>query len=289
MPLNAVGSLPNDVYLMGSPTAGTDPSVLYRVNAAGPALPSVDDGPDWAADQTEPSRYRNTGSSIATYAPSATPDSSIPNTATDRAPLALFDSERWDPAGGQEMQWHFPVPAGTHVTVRLYMGNRCTCTQSPNQRIFSVQLDGSTVASNIDLAKTYGQNVAHMMSFTRTSDGSVDITFVHQVENPLVDGIEIINNDVTPGPGVGADVVRRQFVDGSTATPTQPGHDPLVRDVGPVPRVVLRGRHAVLRLGRRHPARPQLRRHDVRSVDQRRPRTPATSPRTCRTSPASRT
>src|SRR5262249_24969174 len=51
MPLNAVGSLPNDVYLMGSPTAGTDPSVLYRVNAAGPALASLDDGPDWAADQ----------------------------------------------------------------------------------------------------------------------------------------------------------------------------------------------------------------------------------------------
>ena len=110
------------------------------------------------------------------------------------------------------------------------------------------------MASNIDLAKTYGQNVAHMMSFTRTSDGSVDITFVHQVENPLVDGIEIINNDVTPGPGIGADVVRRQFVDGTTATPTNPATIPS-SETWATPRVVLRGRHAVLRLGRRHPAR----------------------------------
>ncbi len=226
MPLNSVGSLPNDVYLLGSPTAGTDPSVLYRVNAAGPAIASVDDGPDWMADQTDPSPYRNTGSSIATYTPSATPDSSIPNSATDRAPLALFDSERWDGSASPEMQWHFPVPSGTHVTVRLYMANRCTCTQSANQRIFSVQIDGTTVASNIDLSKTYGQNVAHMMSFTRTSDGSVDITFVHQVENPLINGIEIINNDVTPGPGIGADVVRRQFVNGTSATPTNPATVP---------------------------------------------------------------
>ena len=226
MPLNSVGTLPNDVYLLGSPTAGTDPSVLYRVNAAGPTIPSVDDGPDWVADQTDPSPYRNTGSSIATYTPSATPDSSIPSTATDRAPISLFDSERWDGSASPEMQWHFPVPTGTHVTVRLYMANRCTCTQNPNQRVFSVQIDGQTVASNIDLAKTYGQNVAHMMSFTRTSDGSVDITFVHQVENPLVNGIEIINNDVTPGPGVGADVVRRQLVDGTSATPTNPATIP---------------------------------------------------------------
>ncbi len=226
MPPHVVGTLPNDVYLLGSPTAGTDPSVLYRVNAAGPAIASVDDGPDWAADQSDPSALRNTGSSIATYSPSATPDSTIPSSATDRAPLALFDSERWDGSASPEMQWHFPVPAGTHVTVRLYMANRCTCTQNPNQRIFSVQIDGSTVASNIDLSKTYGQNVAHMMSFTRTSDGSVDLTFVHQVENPLVNGIEIINNDVTPGPGIGADVVRRQFVNGTSATPTNPSTIP---------------------------------------------------------------
>ena len=65
IPANSVGTVPNDVYLLGSPNVSSDPSVLYRINAAGPAIPSVDDGPDWAADQTDPSPYRNSGSSIA--------------------------------------------------------------------------------------------------------------------------------------------------------------------------------------------------------------------------------
>ncbi len=218
-PANKAGTLANDVYLAGSPTAGTDPSVLYRVNAAGPTLASVDDGPNWLADQTDPSAYRNTGSSIATYSPSATPDATIPASPTDRAPLALFDSERWDAAGGQEMLWHFPVAAGTHVQVRLFMANRCSCTSKAGQRIFGVQLDGATVASGIDLSASPGNNVATMKSYNITSDGSVDITLLHQIENPLVNGIEIINRDVVAGPGTGADTVRREYFTGS-AVPT---------------------------------------------------------------------
>jgi PKD repeat protein len=226
IPANSVGTIPNDVYLLGSPTAANDPSVLYRVDAAGPAIQSVDDGPNWAADQTDPSPYRNTGSSIAVYSPSATSDGTIPNTALDRAPLSLFDTERWDPGtanDGNEMQWHFPVPAGTHVTVRLYMANRCTCTQLPGQRKFGISIDGTTVATNIDLSASPGSQKATMKSFIVTSDGSVDISFLHQVENPLIDGIEIINNDVPAGTGGlgAADAVHRQFWNGSSA-PTNP-------------------------------------------------------------------
>ena len=227
-PAKKTGRLPQDVYLLGSPTASSDPSVLYRVNAGGPALQSVDDGPDWAGDQTDPSPYRNSGSNAAGWSPSATSDGTIPATTLDRAPMALFDSERWDPADTNEMQWHFPVPAGTHLTVRLYLANRCSCTASPGQRVFSIQLDGSTVVSTLDLSKSPGNNIATMKSFTITSDGSVDLTFVHQVENPLVNGIEIIDDDVAPGTGgVGtADTVRRQFFDGVNA-PTNPATLPL--------------------------------------------------------------
>ena len=227
MPANSVGTVPNDVYLLGNPNVSNDPSVLYRIDAAGPALASVDDGPDWAADQTDPSPYRNNGSSVATYTGTVVSDGTVPNTPLDKAPLALFNTERWDggtAVDGNEMQWHFPVPAGTHVAVRLYLSNRCTCTQLPGQRKFGVSIDGATVATNIDLSASPGSQKGTMKTFNVTSDGSVDITFLHQVENPLVDGIELINTDIAGGGGGlgAADAVRRQFWDGSTSTPTNP-------------------------------------------------------------------
>ena len=228
LPRNTTGTLPEDVFLLGSPTTSSDPSVLYRVNAGGPALQSVDDGPDWAGDQSDPSPYRNSGSNAAGWSPSATSDGTIPATTLDRAPMALFDSERWDPADDTEMQWSFPVPAGTHVTVRLYLANRYSGTSAPGQRVFSIQLDGSTVAANVDLSANPGTDVGTMKAFSTTSDGSVDVTFLHQVENPLVNGIEIIDNDVTPGTGGlgSADLARRVHFDG-TNPPTNPATLPL--------------------------------------------------------------
>jgi PKD repeat protein len=225
MPANSAGTVPNDIYTLGNPNISNDQSVLYRVDAAGPAIPTQDDGPDWMADQTDPSPYRNSGSSIATYTGTVTSDGTIPNSPTDRAPLSMFNSERWDggSAGdGNEMQWHFAVPVGTHVAVRLYMSNRCTCTQFPGQRKFGVTIDGTTVASNIDLSASPGSQKATMKTFNVTSDGSVDITFLHQVENPLVNGIEILNLDAPTGTGSlgAADSVHRQFFAGSAATPT---------------------------------------------------------------------
>ena len=227
-PTNKVGVLPNDVYLLGSPTASSDPSVLYRVNAGGPALQSVDDGPDWAADQSNPSPYRNSGSNPAGWSPSATSDGTIPATVLDRAPLGLFDSERWSPSADNEMQWSFPVAAGTHVTVRIYLANRYPGTASAGQRIFSIQLDGTTVAPNVDLSASPGTDIGMMKSFDTTSDGSVDLTWLHHVENPLVNGIEIINDDVPAGTGGlgAADAVRRQFWDGASA-PTNAATLPL--------------------------------------------------------------
>ena len=225
IPSNTVGTVPNDIFTLGNPNIPNDPSVLYRVNAAGPTVATVDDGPSWAADQTDPSPYRNSGNNMATYTGTVSFDSTVPNTALDRAPASLYNSERWDGGSandGQEMQWHFPVQPGTHVAVRLYMANRCSCTQFPGQRRFGVSIDGGTVASNIDLSASPGPNVGTMKSYNITSDGSVDISFLHQVENPLINGIEIINLDASSGSGGlgAADAVHRQFFDGTSATPT---------------------------------------------------------------------
>ena len=182
-------------------TAGTlgtvDQSVLYRVNAGGPALTSVDDGPNWAADTAATSPLRTSGSNSAT-APSslATPlnDAAVPRGDLDRPPAQLWTTERNDPAGGNEMIWSFPVAAGTPVQVRLYLANRNASTDNLGNRIFSVDLDGVNVLDRIDLSGTVGHNFGTVRSFDITSDGSVDIRFVNIVNNPLINGIEIIED-----------------------------------------------------------------------------------------------
>ena len=188
-----------------------DPAVLHRVNAGGGVLLSADDGPNWSAGN--PGAFVNTGNN-ATWGAVPTIDNTVPNSDDDRAPRTLFDSERWDPGAAPEMQWSFPVEAGTNVAVRLYLANRCTCTDQVGERVFDVSIDGTQVIDDLDMVAAYGHDVGHMESFNVTSDGSVDIEFGHVVENPLVNGIEIIDLDVPSG-GSGSEIldeVRRQFV-----------------------------------------------------------------------------
>jgi hypothetical protein len=201
LPARATATLPGTVYQLGRVGAGSDPSVLYRVNAGGPQLLSVDDGPDWAADTDFTSPYRNSGSNSADWSgqPIQSVDASVPTSAFDGAPSALFNSERWDPADDNELQWSFPVPTGTHVQVRLYVANQCGCTSTPGSRVYDISLDGSVVANDLDLTQSFGDRVGHMLSYNITSDGSVDISFGHVVENPLINGIEIIDTDVPAG------------------------------------------------------------------------------------------
>jgi chitodextrinase len=233
---DSIGALPNDVYQLGrtSGASGTvDPSVLYRVNAGGPALASVDDGPDWMADTASSSPYRN-GGTIST-APNnlATPtnDSTVPKSDVDRPPAHLFTTERYDPAGGSEMTWNFPVSSGTPITVRLYLSNRCRCTEDKGARIFDVVLDGATVIDNLDLSGDVGHDVGTMRSFDVVSDGNVDIDFVHgAADNPLIDGIEIIRRDIPAGGTFGTrdDVIVRSYdgVGAPTASVVVPGTAP---------------------------------------------------------------
>jgi PKD repeat protein len=211
VPATTTPALPGDVLLAGHPAQR--PDVLFRVNAGGPQLPSLDGGPAWAADTDAVSPYRNTGSNAAGYASGARLDDSVPV----GTPGAVFDSERWDPSDATEMQWAFPVPAGRHVQVRLYLANRCGCTSAAGQRAFDVSVDGTQMLSHYDIVADVGDQVGEMKSFDVTSDGSVDVAFGHEVENPLVNAIEIIDRDAAPDTS-GVDAAYRRSFDGTTAS-----------------------------------------------------------------------
>ncbi|MGZ4508079.1 MAG: PKD domain-containing protein [Blastococcus sp.] len=222
-PSEDTGALPANVYLAGrqAPGGGTGSTgtVLYRVNAGGPELAATDGGPAWAADDGASNPLRSDGSNAAAWAPGAAEDGTVPAS----TPPAVFDTERWDPADATEMQWHFPVAAGTSVEVRVYLANRCGCTSTPGARAFDVSLDGNVVLNDYDIVADVGDQVGTMKSFPVTSDGSVDLSFGHVVENPLVDAIEIVESTGTPATGpVGVDDVVSRYFDGTTAGPDTP-------------------------------------------------------------------
>ncbi|MFI7073137.1 malectin domain-containing carbohydrate-binding protein [Micromonospora sediminicola] len=201
-------TLPGRVYQAGVPKPT---NVLYRVNAGGPAVTATDGGPDWAADDGgNPSPYHNSGSATAGFAPVGTLDATVPA----GTPAALYSDERYDPAGAPEMTWQFPVPAGTEVQVRLYLANRYDGTGTAGKRVFDVALEGATVLDDLDLSASVGHNVGTMREFTVVSDGTVDLEFRHVMENPLVDGVEIVRTGAPPA-GTGDEVQARPY-DGAT-------------------------------------------------------------------------
>ena len=210
-------TLPGDLYnVPTSACQGVDPSILYRVNAGGPSVDPLDCGPDWLADDSDGApgaAYRNSGSNSAgPWGQQFTVDGTVPAT----TPSTIFDTERWDPGDGAEMQWNFPVASGTHLRVRLYLINQYPGTSQPTQRVFSVTIDGNTVLNNYDIVADVGDRVGTMKSFNITSDGNVDIDFSHFNENPLVNGIEIINPDVPPMPVGNINFLQRRAFDGTT-------------------------------------------------------------------------
>lgn len=205
----STGSVPGTVYETGQ-FANAHPEVLYRVDAGGPAIQAADGGPDWIADDGS-SPYRNLSNNAAGWSHVSNVDASVPA----GTPAAIFDSERWDPGShldGDEMHWAFPVPPGTQVQVRLYFANRYGGTSGTGQRVFDVAVEGSQVLSNFDIVAAVGDQTGMMRSFAATSNGAIDIDFTHEVENPLINGIEIIQTSpAPPAPTTGDQLLSRHL------------------------------------------------------------------------------
>jgi PKD repeat protein len=213
--------LPSNLYEAGPLSNSNNSNVLYRVNAGGPTIGAADNGPDWMADASDSdpgAQYRNTGSNAASWSCCATPTPTVPST----TPTAIFDAERWDPGSkndGNEMHWAFPVAARTNVAVRMYFANRYSGTSQPGQRVFDVAVDGTIVLNRYDIAADVGDQKATMKQFNVTSPGNITIDFTHEVENPLVDGIELINLDKQATTDLSTDSLAYRPISGSTIGP----------------------------------------------------------------------
>ncbi len=168
---------------LDAPVGGT---VLYRWNAGNSDVAAVDGGPDWVAD-----------TSAVIGGPTKVYSGNVANldAGVDPAvvPAALFTQERWDPSGGSEMGLEFgdgSLESGTYA-VRLYMGDGFF-TQA-GSRVFDVSIEDQLFLDDIDLVASLGPDAGGVFEWVgQVTDGTVDIDFQHVVQNPLVNGVEIV-------------------------------------------------------------------------------------------------
>ncbi len=117
-------------------------------------------------------------------------------------PQAIFANERYDVTTAPEMAWTFELPNGPYV-VRLYMGNGFAGTSSPGQRVFDISIEGAIVENDLDLVSTFGHQFGGMLEYpVNLTDNVLNILFSHVVENPLINGIEILGNGSTIHPPI---------------------------------------------------------------------------------------
>lgn len=166
--------------------------ILFRVNAGDVLIPATDAGnPDWSANVGTGAQagagFTVNGGSISEFEDLLGRDASVPS----YAPQSLFFFERSDPWGLPELEWTFNTGNGT-FNVNLFMGNGYSGTATAGDRVFDVEMEGILVVDDKDLSAEYGHEVGAMESYQVTvADGVLDIKFIHQVENPLINAIEI--------------------------------------------------------------------------------------------------
>ncbi len=201
-----------------------DEVIIYRVNAGGGQVAALPGDPlstlPWAANTGQGAQSGtgfsvNTGNisthSIANQNDPGARDASLP----DYVPYQVFNMERWDPPAAPEMFWSFDVTPGATYAVRLFVRNGFDGTSEAGERVFDVEIEGTEIFSDIDLSGTFGHQVGAKLEHTLTvTDGSLNIEFLHDVENPLINAIEIAQiGDAPPAVPVVSIISGDQVVD----------------------------------------------------------------------------
>lgn len=177
-----------DAALSGSGASLGPVAIQYRVNAGGTVTAAPDGDIEWSTDTfSNPSPYLVGVSSTSTASEPVMPGPDLPT----YVPIALFSTERWDAAPLPEMQWSFPVEDGL-FEVRLFFAETYGPIDQPGERVFDVYIEDQLAFDNVDPVAIAGHSTGFMlMEATEVTDGSVDIEFIHVVQNPTIAAIEI--------------------------------------------------------------------------------------------------
>jgi Malectin domain/PKD domain len=214
-------ALPANVYLAGQVPTSTNTNVLYRIDTGGPTIQAIDNGPNWLGDTSPINGVTINGcTSTAGWNPVGSVDTA---TVPPTTPSGIYSSERWGCSSSSEMSYTLAAPAGTSADVRLYFANQYSGTSKVGQRIFNVTIDGSPFLTNYDIVKDVGNEVGTMHDevVTVPPSGQITIGFSHAgPDNPLINGIEVLNASVPPPASGQFDTLTDRSFNGTAAGPT---------------------------------------------------------------------
>ncbi len=110
-------------------------------------------------------------------------DVTIANTADP----AIYRTERYSMTAFAQ-----PLPNGKY-TVKLHFAETFEGVTAPGERVFSFNVEGREFKDFDVFAKAGGANKAYVETVSvEVKDGQLDIVFTSQIENPEINGIEII-------------------------------------------------------------------------------------------------
>lgn len=171
---------PYSGFVSTTTTASSNGLFVARVNAGGSAYTDTL-GNIWSSD---------TGYNVGN---ATTSGASIAGTSDP----TLFQSNRWDDGNSPELQYTFTAPDGWYE-VNLYFAETWSGAFDVGRRVFNVQMEGETTLQNLDVFAEAGANAALKKSVPLfVSDGQLNITFFHSVENPFVSAIELIQTSAS--------------------------------------------------------------------------------------------
>ena len=178
-------------------TTGVPITVIHRVNFGGPEVAALDGGPAFTADtNANPSPFRvldNMASNASVDTFGVTPGSTVSPT----VPEEIFSVGRFDLANAGspgELTYEFPNLEDGTYQVTVFLGNGFGGASNAGDRIFDISLEGSvpTTFEDIDPVALFGNNTGGQLStFVEVTDGTLNVEFLHQVENPNPFGIEV--------------------------------------------------------------------------------------------------
>ncbi len=163
------------------------PVVIHRWNAGTATVEAIDGGPAWTAETS----VIKGGPTKVFAGGVATTHGSVAAT----TPSGIFAQERWDPATGDEMALAFGgggLAAGDYA-IRLFLANGYAGTAAPGARVFDIFIEDQIVFNDVDPSALFGHQTGGMLEWRgAVSDGTIDIGFTHGIDNPLINGVEIL-------------------------------------------------------------------------------------------------
>ena len=91
--------------------------------------------------------------------------------------------------------YKFTIPNGKY-TVRLFFAETYDGITAEGERVFSVSINGKTVLNDFDPFKEaggYEKPVVKTIKDVDVTNGQLDIGFIMNIQNPEINGIEIIS------------------------------------------------------------------------------------------------